>query len=275
MVTQPIVAEMLDGLWQFIFPEDIESEYVQDRYWQAIELLDVDPKKSAEILSELATRFPYFVDAHNHLSIAYKNLNLRDKSFKTAIEGYQIGRAAFPPEFDHDRDMLKWSILENRQYLRSCHILGLEYQDKNGYDQAIDLYHDILVKNPGDNQGVRYLVFECYLHKRNLEKGREFLEMHYDTSIEFTYGRVLIDVLTNNKDLALDNINEAIASNKYLPQIVIESGRNKPMPYRIPGEPNFIPEGVPVGSVHEAYEYWNRNKEILSSQIVRDFFKKI
>ena len=148
MATQPIVAEMLDGLWQFIFPEDIESEDVQDRYWHAIEILDVNPKKSSEILSDIASRFPYFIDAHNHLGIAYKNLNLRDKSFKTAIEGYQIGRAAFPPEFDHDQDMLKWSILENRQYLRSCHILGLEYQDKNGYDQAIDLYHDILVKNP-------------------------------------------------------------------------------------------------------------------------------
>ena len=275
MINQPIVKKFPDGLWEFVFPDAIESEDVQDKYWEAIELIDFDSEKSISILSELVKQFPYFIDAYNHLSIANKSLKRGDTSFRIAKEGYEIGRNAFPNEFDHKIHELNWSILNNRQYLRSGQVLGLEYQDRKLYDQAIDLYKDILIKNPGDNQGVRYLIFECYMHQKDFHNGQEFLKLYSDNSIEFSYGQVLLEVFAGNTELATENMKYAIKINKYLPNIVSENGSIIPEEFRIPGEPNFVPPGVPVGSIHEAYEYWKRNKDIFLSKIVNDFFVKM
>ncbi|MEQ8882676.1 MAG: tetratricopeptide repeat protein [Cyclobacteriaceae bacterium] len=275
MINQPIVRRFPDGLWEFVFPDAIESEDVQDKYWEAIELLDFDPEKSISILSDLVKQFPYFIDAYNHLSIANKNVKRGDESFRIAKEAYEIGRNAFPIEFDHKVHELRWSILDNRQYLRSCHILGLEYQDRKLYGRAIDLYKDILTKNPGDNQGVRYLILECYIHQKDFHKGQQFFKLHSDNSIEFSYGQVLLDIFAGNIVLATENMKYAMKKNKYLPKIVAENGSVIPEEFRLQGEPNFVPPGVPVGSIHEAYEYWKRNKDIFSSKAVNDFFVKM
>ncbi len=46
----------------------------------------------------------------------------------------------------------------------------------------------------------------------------------------------------------------------------------KPAPYRIPGEP-FFDEVIPIGSVQQAYEYWNRNKDFYNNKKIIEYFR--
>jgi len=68
------------------------------------------------------------------------------------------------------KDELIWGIIENRPFLRSVHILGLEFMRRKDLVRAEKLFKQILVYNPNDNQGVRYLLAEIYHNQRDNKK---------------------------------------------------------------------------------------------------------
>ena len=163
--------------------------------------------------------------------------------------------------------------MDNRPFLRACQNLGLEYQHRKNFKRAIALYKENLSYNKNDNQGIRYLLLDCYLETKDYTEFKKILDKYDDDySVEFLYGRVIYDVLKNNGKEAMNLLSDAVMCNKH---VIIELAKDKhiePEPYRIPGEPNFN-AGIPIGSIQQAYDYWSRNKKTLNLKIIRDFFK--
>lgn len=272
---EPFIECLGDNEWQFVFPPDIENEKVNNKYCQALEFLDYDDIAAERIFKELLNKHPYYIDAYNHLSIAFKNQKKRFESYLTAEKAYVLGKSCFPKQFKFGKDKLRWSFLENRPFLRACHTFGLECQDKKEYDRALELYREILSINKDDHQGIRYLVLECLFAQRNFIQAEEFLKSYQkERSLEFLFGNAIIEVLKHNNSKALEILKDGIKQNPFVLEEIKKDKHVAPPPFRLTGEPYFD-AGNPVGSVQEAFEYWTRNKKVLNIKEVREFFLSI
>ena len=64
----------------------------------------------------------------------------------------------------------------------------------------------------------------------------------------------------------------AFKINEYFVAVVLKNKRRKPASHRISGEP-FFEAGIPVESIQEAYDYWNRNKELYKNRKIVEYFQ--
>ena len=180
-----------------------------------------------------------------------------------------------PREFKIGRDKLIWSNLDNRPFLRSYQIYGLECQYRRDYSKAIDLYKKMLLLNEGDNQGARYLYLECLFAIKDYQTARKLLSKYPDDwSIEFLYGKVAVEILDGKMDKAKQLVKHAVRRNIHLPREVIKAKHKPPPPFRMPGQP-ALDGGIHVGSIQEAYEYWNRNKSLYKLKAIIGFYKEL
>ena len=57
---------------------------------------------------------------------------------------------------------MPWGDLENRAYLRAIEYKADLYANSGDGENVVDLYRLLLKLNPGDNQGIRYLLAGVY-----------------------------------------------------------------------------------------------------------------
>lgn len=55
-------------------------------------------------------------------------------------------------------DVFPWPLIDNRPFLRCLHGLGLVYYRQRRAIDALPIFQKMLWLNPGDNQGVRFLI---------------------------------------------------------------------------------------------------------------------
>lgn len=263
---KPVVVNSYQDEWQFVYPPEIDNEITYNQYLEGVELLDYDDCEAENIFKALIKLHPYYIDAYVHLSIAFKNQKKPFESFITAEKAYSIGKSCFPKEFKASKHHLPWICLDNRPFLRACHVLGLEYQDRKEYENAIELYNEILQYNENDNQGVRYLILECLLSLKDFDQAEKLLKKHDDDwGIEFVFGKLIIAIIKNEAKKTDTILEDAFKRNKFVLEKIVNTKHIAPPPFRIPGEPHFD-AGSPVGSIQEAYDYWKRNKSILKDK---------
>ena len=95
-----------------------------------------------------------YVDAYNGMGNVYFNDDL-EKSRQHYQKAYELTKKHFNNQWPIN---IEWGIIENRQYLRSMHGLGLILWREGKFEEAKKLFMLILRLNNNDNQGARYLV---------------------------------------------------------------------------------------------------------------------
>jgi len=80
------------------------------------------------------------------------------RNFKKEKESADIAFEKVKKIFPKWPEEMIWGILENRQYLRAICDKATTSQISGNLKEAEKLYRLILKLNPGDNQGVRYLI---------------------------------------------------------------------------------------------------------------------
>jgi len=270
---KPILVKCGENEWEFIYPPSIDNKKIYNEYWEGVEQLDYNDKIAEKIFKSLIKRFPFYLDAYNHLSIAFRNQKKTFESFVTAEKAYNLGKSLFPKEFNFKKDKLIWAFLDNRPFLRSCQTFGLEYQEQKEFKKAIEIYSEILQYNSDDNQGVRYLILECLFALKDFKEAEKIINKYEDDwSIEFSYGKLILEILKENKSIET-LLNKALKINKFLPQEILKTKHIAPPPHRIPGEPNYD-AGIPIGSIQQAFDHWKRNKALYKNKKIIDFFKE-
>ncbi|MGB6154076.1 MAG: hypothetical protein WBG48_18975 [Pricia sp.] len=157
------------GDWRFYFPEEMVS--VMDDYYESVEQIDHDEDLAQIGLNKIIKVFPEcHIDAYNHLSVSNRNQSKTEQALQYAITAYIIGMDAFPISFNHNNDKLIWLILENRPFLRSLQILGLEFMRRRDLVRAESLFLKLILYNPNDHQGIRYLLAEVYHYAKEKRK---------------------------------------------------------------------------------------------------------
>ncbi|MFJ8755341.1 hypothetical protein ACIREO_39445 [Streptomyces sp. NPDC102441] len=103
---------------------------------------------------------PRQIDCWAHLgSEAVDRAGVDDSAVFEALGHYQtavaVAELSLPPAFN---GVLAWGELNNRPFHRAMHGLGLTWWRLGEHAKAATVFSNSLWTNPGDNQGIRYLI---------------------------------------------------------------------------------------------------------------------
>jgi tetratricopeptide (TPR) repeat protein len=141
---------------------------------------------------------------------------------EAAVERYERAVVAGAAAIGADRfSALRgefWGHLETRPYMRARLGLAHALRELGRNDEALAHYRELLALNPGDNQGVRYLLLAALLQlDRNDEAGALLSEQEEDLQALWPYGRLLwrfrVDGPTAQTRAAFD---AAVRANPYV-----------------------------------------------------------
>jgi tetratricopeptide (TPR) repeat protein len=161
--------------------------------------------------------------------------------------GVEAGELALGPKtFKEDAGHF-WGLLETRPYMRARAGLAQALWRLGKREEAIAHYRDMLRLNPGDNQGLRYLLAAALLEIGDDKALEELLRAYEeDGSPYWTYTKALLAFRAagaTKKAKAL--LAEAVRSNAHVPAFV--SGEKE--------LPKATPAYITLGGEDEAAEY--------------------
>lgn len=141
-----------------------------------------------------------------------------------------------------------WGFLETRPYMRARYGLAAALLDLGEWEQAVAHFRAMLELNPGDNQGIRYVLLNCLLERGDMRAVKRLLAQYKgECSTQWCYTRLLLayrDGKTATK-ATQTLVKEAWAENPHVPDIL--AGTAKPRPSK---------DGLMVvGSPEEATNY--------------------
>jgi tetratricopeptide (TPR) repeat protein len=167
-------------------------------------------------------------------------------------QGVAAGQAALGPEtFDRDVGHF-WGLLETRPYMRARCGLGVTLWDRGEFDEAVGHLRDLLRLNPGDNQGIRYLLATGYLDlDRHDELTTLLAEYPDDGAPDWAYSSALLAFRqTGDTERSRERLAEALKSNPHVPPFLM--GRRR--------IPKAMPAYITVGGESEAASYARRGE---------------
>lgn len=141
-----------------------------------------------------------------------------------------------------------WGFHETRPYMRARERLAEALRHAGRHDEAIAEWNAMLELNPGDNQGVRYLLLPALLTLNRLEAARKLFEQYpgdLEFNAVFAWGRVLERFLAEDLPGAVAALAAARKQNPHL-QVYVKGHRQIP---------KTIPEAYAPGSKEEAVCY--------------------
>jgi Tetratricopeptide repeat len=117
---------------------------------------------ASKILMDLLRKDLRCLDAHAHLgNFAF------DRSPAEALRHYDVGvRIGNLSLGDDFQDLLPWSCLNNRPYLRCLYGLGLCLWRLDRFEEAMQVFNRLLSLNPIDNQGARFPLKDLRAQKK-------------------------------------------------------------------------------------------------------------
>ncbi len=243
-----LVRQAGEGQWSFEYPR--LSWDVLEEFHEAIELWRTGYVTDAEAAyRQLTADLPEFIDAHHHLALLLSETERPDEAYRLWGQTVAMGLGCLPEAFEMGRDLLPWSMLENRPFLRAYHALGLEYLERGRVADALEVFENLLAMNPGDNQGVRALAIDCHFLQGHPERVLEVCDRYPgDGMAHVTYGRALALYQLGRQAEADEALTQAI---EWLSLVGRELTKK-----RHPRPRGLHPDRVTHGGADQAYYYW-------------------
>jgi tetratricopeptide (TPR) repeat protein len=208
--------------------------------WDAVD--DVERVTLAETALEIS---PDCADAYTLLG--------NEKAYSLAEarmyyeEGVRAGRRALGEKFFEDNVGHFWGILETRPFMRASVQLALVNWEMGDRAAAIDRMQDMLRLNPGDNQGIRYLLLKILVEEKDDAAVERLFNAYPDESAtSWLYDRALWLIQKHTPASEIDAaLDDAIAANEFVPQLML--GRKR--------LPRDVPDFYSMGDESEAVIY--------------------
>ena len=157
------------------------------------------------------------------------------KSAEEALEYYRKGVAAgeqalgtkgFKQYAGHF-----WGFVETRPYMRARSGLAATLSMLGDVDAAISNYQDMLMLNPNDNQGIRYVLAVCLMRSRDIEALKKLLKQYdEDASALWLYTQALVVFRENDAGdkRAEELAKKACKANSHVPAALAGMKKAKP-----------------------------------------------
>lgn len=217
-------------------------EEAQERMYEAFE---ASGKRRIKLAREALTISEDCADAY--VLLAEEGARSLVEARDLYAAGVKAGERALGEELFEEAVGHFWGVTETRPYMRARAGLASCLWQLDQHQEAIDHYQEMLRLNPGDNQGVRYVLLTCYLSE-GMDAEAECLLGEYedDASATWLYNRALL--LYRQEKMgkkARAQLQEAIRYNPHVPAYLL--GRKRP--------PRQLPPYVGFGDENEAVTY--------------------
>ena len=214
----------MEGMWRELGagPEDEALGEAQDLIYEAWEAAD---GRSRYALARRALKIsPLCADAW--LILAERpSLSAPDRR-EFLERGVKAGELALGEDGFTEYEGHFWGFLETRPYMRARHLLAEDLWQSGDREAAIEHLREMLSLNPGDNQGLRYVLLAWLLHMGDDIAVDAHLRQHSDEASAFIcYTQALFAFRTGRgEDAARLAAEEAWACNHHVPKLLARKG---------------------------------------------------
>jgi tetratricopeptide (TPR) repeat protein len=148
-------------------------------------------------------------------------------------------------------------MLEARPYLRAMEGLAGMLWRMGRREESIARYREMLRLNPGDNQGMRYVLLELLLELEREPEAEALLAANKeDTSAAFEYTRALLLFRRSPKSAAASRrLRAALAGNPHVPAYLTLAKR---VPSELPDTIGWGDESEAAAYAAQFLNYWRR-----------------
>jgi len=227
-------------------------EEAQDLMYQAWE---ASGRQRVELARKALTISPDCADAY--VLLAEETARSAEEALKLYAKGVEAGERALGPEaFEEDVGHF-WGILETRPYMRARLGLAQCLWVLGEKEAAIQHFRDMLRLNPGDNQGVRYILAACLLELgRDTELEALLKQYKDDVAADWLYTWALLSFRRRGDSReARKRLQEARQWNAHVPDYLL--GRKR-LPRQLPDYITFGGETEAISYVASFGESWLR-----------------
>jgi tetratricopeptide (TPR) repeat protein len=169
--------------------------------------------------------------------------------------GVQAGRRALGEPFFRDQGNAGhfWGILETRPFMRAFAGLAGAQWKLDRREEALANYRELLRLNPGDNQGIRYLLLRLLLELCREDEAQALLkDYEEDWSTDWVYTAALLAFRREGDvPLARRALEKAVEQNIHVPPYLVGKKRIPP------SHPELITMGGPDEAAAYAADYLN------------------
>jgi len=227
-------------------------EQAQELIYEAHEARSV--KKRTELARQALTISPDCADAYILLA---EQEPAPDKRLDLLEQGMAAGQRAIGADQFAKWEGIFWGVTETRPYMRACAGVGELAWMLGQRTRAIELFTRMLLLNPSDNQGVRYMLTNCLLEEGD-DTGLAKLLNHYkdDAAANWAYSKALLRFrILGHTARANTTLAKAITANPFIPPYLLG---NKPMPKQLPDTIGFGDESEAIEYVAFAIRAWEQ-----------------
>src|SRR5690606_28426263 len=109
-----------------------------------------------------------------------------------------------------------WGDAATRPYMRARAALAQVLAAQGAEDEAIGHYRALLALNPGDNQGIRFLLLELLLDAGRDDEAAALFEEYDEHGALWTYAGVLLALRAKDQRLARRRLRAALRANRHV-----------------------------------------------------------
>jgi tetratricopeptide (TPR) repeat protein len=181
-----------------------------------------------------------------------------DQKIKYYEKAIQAGKRAIGDKRFREARGHFWGMIETRPFMRAKFGLASALWEKGESETAISHLWEMLDLNPGDNQGIRYVLVGWLFLKSDFVGVKRILKKNEDEgSATFAYSRLLQSLIVGESQKVLHNLFKiALSRNAFIPDFIV--GNEK--------IPKKQASGYSSGSREEAIMYGTDCSGILSWQ---------
>ena len=180
-----------------------------------------DPKQRVALAREALEISPLCADAY--VLLAEEAAKSQEEALAYYKQAVEVGAEALGPNAFQEYAGHFWGFLETRPYMRARAGLAEALWVTGKRDDSIEHFKEMLELNPGDNQGIRYILASKFLEMGRIEDLKAHLKMHEDeASTDILYTRALV-AYQDGDAKAEELVHFAWECNRHVPGIL--SGR--------------------------------------------------
>lgn len=260
--------------FEAIDAESGEFGYTEDRYGPLLGQLNdiIDRHETGRLgdgqylaaLQGLLAEAPDFIDAHAQVAFHWHRQDKPEQALDAALSGLAAAGRLIPQGF---AGRIEWFNIDNRAYLRLMHVAVLACVRLGRHGEAAALSEQMLLRNPNDNQGMRYLLGSSLLRAHLLESDAQFeratavLAEHAGSCPPYWYELALAHLWRDRWADAATALRRGFAANPYIAEIL--GGNPAPAPLAVwHPDDTALPEAA-AGYVASYGALWNERGDAM------------
>jgi tetratricopeptide (TPR) repeat protein len=194
-------------------------EKAQELIYQAMEA--PTERKAIQLARKALKLSPDCADAYLLLGdLDAKSIEETRDYYEKAVAAGE--RAIGPENFEHGKGHF-WGIIETRPYMRARLQLAELLWELGEPEAALTHYRELLELNPGDNQGVRYMLLNALLQLCKNDEAEALLAQFEDDAFAlWLYSRALLLFRQQGRSpVAVEALHAAFEQNGYVPDYLL------------------------------------------------------